>query len=188
MTVTPKYHFCQRREQLSPCGTPPGVTFDAQVSRRWRSPPPWASWRHAVASHWLGLLDLRGAGITGAGLVALALAALQRLPALVLLNLNNNPLGDEGLAALVAPPQKAGTPPPPLECWRSSVRSRALPHPDHRPCGCYALAAAFKNGALPALDTMGLEGIPAQRRGAGRPVCGSPAILVRSLNSRLASF
>ena len=123
MTVTPKYHFCQRREQLSPCGTPPGVTFDAQVSRRWRSPPPWASWRHAVASHWLGLLDLRGAGITGAGLVALALAALQRLPALVLLNLNNNPLGDEGLAALVAPPQKAGTPPPPLECWRSSVRS-----------------------------------------------------------------
>ena len=58
----------------------------------------------------------------GAG-VALAPAAAAALPALVLLNLNNNPLGDEGLAALVAPPQKAGTPPPPLECWRSSVRS-----------------------------------------------------------------
>jgi hypothetical protein len=121
VTVTPKYHFCQRREQLSPCGTArcdirrAGVSALALATALGELAP--------CRGFWLGLLDLRGAGITDVGLVALAPAAAAALPALVLLNLNNNPLGDEGLAALVAPPQKAGTPPPPLECWRSSVRS-----------------------------------------------------------------
>jgi hypothetical protein len=48
-----------------------------------------------------------------AGLVALA-PALRRLPALELISLYGNPFGDEGLAALVAPPPPPeGALPPP---------------------------------------------------------------------------
>ena len=48
----------------------------------------------------LKALFLRVAAIGDAGLVALAPALRQR-PALVILDLNGNPLGDEGLAALL---------------------------------------------------------------------------------------
>ena len=58
----------------------------------------------------LGYLALRKAAIGDAGLVALA-PALRRRPALEVLGLNGNPFGDEGLAALVAPPP-ADAPPP----------------------------------------------------------------------------
>ena len=52
-------------------------------------------------------LYLSNAAIGDAGLVALA-PALRRLPAMEILDLGRNSLGDEGLAALIAPP-----PPPP---------------------------------------------------------------------------
>ena len=52
-------------------------------------------------------LRLYNAAIGDAGLVALA-PALRRLPAMEILDLGRNSLGDEGLAALIAPP-----PPPP---------------------------------------------------------------------------
>ena len=60
----------------------------------------------------LKTLSLGNAAIGDAGLVALA-PALRRLPALERLGFDYNPFGDEGLAALVAPPLAAGTPPPP---------------------------------------------------------------------------
>ena len=58
----------------------------------------------------LTTLDLGTTALGDAGLVALA-PALRRLPALELLSLWGNPFGDEGLAALVAPPPAAGAPP-----------------------------------------------------------------------------
>jgi len=56
-------------------------------------------------------LGLGSTGIGDAGLVALA-PALRRRPALEELYLYSNPLGDEGLSALLAPPPPAGAPPP----------------------------------------------------------------------------
>ena len=56
-------------------------------------------------------LSLRTTGICDAALMALA-PSLRRLPALVRLSFFGNPLGDEGLAALVAPPPPAGAPLP----------------------------------------------------------------------------
>ena len=53
----------------------------------------------------LKLLELSDAAIGDAGLVALA-PALRRLPALQALLLDGNLFGDEGLAALVAPPRR----------------------------------------------------------------------------------
>ena len=61
----------------------------------------------------LKYLTLRYAAIGDAGLVALA-PALRRRPALERLVLSDNPFGDEGLAAPVAPPP-ADAPPPQAE-------------------------------------------------------------------------
>ena len=61
----------------------------------------------------LKILQLINAAIGDAGLVALA-PALRRRPALEALFLTGNPFGDEGLAALVAPPP-ADAPPPQAE-------------------------------------------------------------------------
>jgi hypothetical protein len=57
----------------------------------------------------LRILFLTKAAIGDAALVALA-PALRRRPELDTIYLFDNPLGDEGLAALVAPPPPAGTP------------------------------------------------------------------------------
>ena len=56
--------------------------------------------------------SLSNGDIGDAALVALA-PALRRRPALERLYLYGHPFGDEGLAALVAPPPAAGTPPLP---------------------------------------------------------------------------
>ena len=95
--------------------------------------------------------------IGDAGLVALA-PALRRLPALESLYLYLNPLGDEGLAALVGPPPPAGTPPA-----GGLKKLKWLDLDDTRvtDAGCAALAAALNSGALPALRTLTLENIPA---------------------------
>ena len=86
--------------------------------------------------------------------------ALRRLPALEVLGLGDNSLGDEGLAALVAPPPPAGAPPP---TTGGLAKLKAL----HLACtkitddGCAALAAALDSGALPALKRLFLGGAPA---------------------------
>ena len=105
-------------------------------------------------------LVLRGTCIGDAGLVALA-PALRRRPALEGLYLNVNPLGDEGLAALVAPPPPpAGAPPPPT----GGLKKLKLLHLDSThitDAGCATLAAALDSGTLPALKSLYLGGTQA---------------------------
>ena len=87
--------------------------------------------------------------------------ALRRLAALRILVLGQNPFGDVGLAALVAPPPPpAGALPPPtgvlaklkvLNLWNTQITD----------AGCAALAAALDGGSLSSLVTLSLDGIPA---------------------------
>ena len=86
--------------------------------------------------------------------------ALLRLSALKWLYLSFNPLGDEGLAALLAPPPPAGTPPLPTGGLKK-LKELCLNYTQITNAGCAALAAALSSGALPALKMLNLEGIPA---------------------------
>jgi len=107
----------------------------------------------------LKTLDL-GTALGDAGLVALA-PALRRRPALEDLYLGYNPLGDEGLAALVAPPPPpAGAPPPPTG-GLAKLKALDLSYTQVADAGCAALAAALDSGALPTLKVLFLDGIPA---------------------------
>ena len=107
----------------------------------------------------LKTLDLDDAAIGDAGLVALA-PALRRRPALELLALEGNPIGDEGLAALVAPPPPAGAPPT-TTGGLAKLKVLDLSYTQVTDAGCAALAAALDSGALPALETLFLYGLPA---------------------------
>eukprot|EP00964_Phaeocystis_antarctica_P080023 scaffold49912_cov66-Phaeocystis_antarctica.AAC.7 len=104
-------------------------------------------------------LALGNAGIGDAGLVALA-PALRRQPALEELNLTGNPIGDEGLAALVAPPPPAGALPPPTG-GLTKLKTLNLNRTQITDAGCAALAAALDSGAFPALEVLALNSIPA---------------------------
>jgi len=104
-------------------------------------------------------LHLGGTAIGDAGLVALA-PALRRLPALEGLGLSRNPLGDDGLAALVAPPPPAGAPPPATGVL-TKLKQLYLGRTDITDAGCAALAAALNSGALPALECLFLMAVPA---------------------------
>ena len=98
---------------------------------------------------------------------------MRRLPALEGLDFERNPFGDEGIAALVAPPQPpAGAPmaaAPPLPASALAPPTTALPKLKRlhlsstqvTDAGCAALAAALDSGALPALEMLYLDGIPA---------------------------
>ena len=86
--------------------------------------------------------------------------ALRRLPALEELALNFNPLGNEGLAALVAPPPAAGAPPPPTGRL-AKLKVLYLSYTQITDAGCATLAGALDSGALPALEGLYLLGIPA---------------------------
>ena len=97
--------------------------------------------------------------IGDAGLVALA-PALRRLPALESLILWGNPFGNEGLVALVAPPPPADAPPPTTR-GLTKLSKLDLDYTQVSNAGCAALASALESGALPALEDVGLEGIPA---------------------------
>ena len=97
-------------------------------------------------------LCLGSTAIGDAGLVALA-PALRRLPALEDLDLAGNPFGDEGLAALVAPPPPAGAPPPPTG-GLAKLKVLNLSSTQIADAGCAALAAALDSGALPALGRL----------------------------------
>ena len=107
----------------------------------------------------LQLLALCNATIGDAGLVALA-PALRRLPALEFLHLMGNPFGDEGIAALVAPPPPAGVLSP-----QTGVLARLeeldLECSQVSDAGCATLADALDSGALPALEMLGLSHTPA---------------------------
>ena len=94
--------------------------------------------------------------IGDAGLVALA-PALRRLPALEFLGLTGNSFGDEGLAALVAPPPPAGALPPP-KGGLTKLKTLNLRSTQITDAGCAALAAALDSGALPALKNINLDG------------------------------
>jgi hypothetical protein len=105
-------------------------------------------------------LYLASTAISDAGLVALA-PALRRLPALERLLLNGNPFGDEGLAALVAPPPPpAGALPPPTGVL-TKLKALYLSYTQVTDVGCAALAAALDSGALPAFERLALRGTPA---------------------------
>ena len=104
-------------------------------------------------------LALTNAAIGDAGLVALA-PALRRLPALEELYIGGNSLGDEGLAALVAPPPPAGAPTT-TTGGLTKLRVLNLSRTQINDAGCATLAAALDSGALPALENLSLRGIPA---------------------------
>eukprot|EP00964_Phaeocystis_antarctica_P026244 scaffold14779_cov60-Phaeocystis_antarctica.AAC.1 len=97
-------------------------------------------------------LSLSSNGIGDAGLVALA-PALRRRPALIHLGLVDNPLGDEGIAALVAPPQPAGAPPPPTGVL-TKLKQLYLSYTQVSDVGCATLAFALDRGVLPALEML----------------------------------
>ena len=107
----------------------------------------------------LKTLVLTSAGINDAGLVALA-PALRRLPALEFLNLNCNPFGDEALAILVAPSPPAGAPPAAAGVL-TKLKRLHLSLTQITDAGCATLAAALDSGALPALEGLSLNCIPA---------------------------
>ena len=109
--------------------------------------------------------------IGDAGLVALA-PALRRLPALECLDLDN-PLGDEGLAALVAPPPLAGAPPP-TTGGLAKLKVFSLNDTQVTDAGCATLAAALNSGALLALKHLYLHQIPASAA-AKDAVCAARA-------------
>ena len=110
-------------------------------------------------------LALASTAIGGAALAALA-PALRRLPALEYLYLCDNPFGDEGLAALVAPlPPAAGTPPRPAGGLKK-LELLDLRMTQINDAGCATLVAALDSLALPALDTLELKDITNRRSAA----------------------
>ena len=107
----------------------------------------------------LKVLNLQRNFIGNAGLVALA-PALRRLPALEDIVLWGNPFGDEGLAALVAPPPPAGALSPPTGVL-AKLKRLELSETQVSDAGCALLAAALDSGKLPALEDLLLDRIPA---------------------------
>ena len=105
----------------------------------------------------LKVLQLANAALSDAGLVALA-PALRRLPALETLDLKCNPFGDDGLAALLAPPPPAGAISPPTGVL-TKLEVLNLSSAKITNAGCAALATALSSGALPALRRLLLYGV-----------------------------
>ena len=85
---------------------------------------------------------------------------MRRRPALEFLFLSSNPFGDEGLAALVAPPPPAGTPPLPAGGLKK-LKELFFNGTEITDAGCAALVAALDSGALPSLEETDLDGTPA---------------------------
>ena len=100
-----------------------------------------------------------GDAIGDAGLVALA-PALRRRPALLHLGLGGNPFGDEGIAALVAPPPPASALPTTTGGLKQ-LKELNLSYTQVSDAGCATLTAALQSGTLPPLKNISLDGIPA---------------------------
>jgi hypothetical protein len=98
-------------------------------------------------------LQLSSAAIGDAALAALA-PALRRRPALTYLRLGCNPLGDEGLAALVAPPPPAASTPPRPAGGLTKLKKVDFSFTRVTDAGCATLVAALDSGALPALEEL----------------------------------
>ena len=107
----------------------------------------------------LKTLTLVNTAIGDAGLVALA-PALRRRPALEHLVLQGNPLGDEGLAALLAPPPPAGALPTTTGVL-TKLKDLRLGGTQVSDAGCATLSAALDSGMLPALERLYLHDTPA---------------------------
>ena len=108
----------------------------------------------------LSSLSLTNAAIGDAGLIALA-PALRQLPTLEYLDLSQNPLGDEGLAALLAPPPPPGALSAPAG-GLARLNGLLLSRTRISDAGCAALACALESGALSArLKSLNLTGIAA---------------------------
>ena len=101
--------------------------------------------------------------------------ALRRQPTLERLSLRGSPLGDEGLAALVAPPPPAGAPPT-TTGGLTKLKRLNLYGAQITDVGCATLIAALHSGALPALETINLHGSPANHA----PMDAVRAALARS--------
>ena len=121
-------------------------------------------------------LELYRTAIGDAGVVALA-PALRRRPALERLSLEGNPFGDEGLAALLAPPPPAGVLPPPTAVGLTKLKTLYLSNTQVTDAGCATLAAALNSGALPAFETLYLAGIPASA--AAKAAVGRVGVVIR---------
>ena len=100
------------------------------------------------------------------------------------LSLRGNPFGDEGLAALVAPPPPppAGALPPPTGGLKK-LRMLHLGRTQVSDAGCAALASVLDSGALPALETLELEDIPASA--AAKEAVQAALARSRAASSRL---
>ena len=97
----------------------------------------------------------RGPGGTRAGPAAEALA-----PSLERLFLRANPLGDEGLAALVPPPPPTDVPPP-VAGLLPKLKVLNLRGTNVSDDSCAVTAAALERGGLPALESLNLYGTQA---------------------------
>ena len=73
----------------------------------------------------------------------------------------SNPLGDEGLAALVAPPPPPPAGAPPTTGVLAKLKWLYLGETQVNDAGCVALVAALNRGALPALGMLDILLIPA---------------------------
>ena len=73
------------------------------------------------------------------------------------LNRFNNPFGDDVLAALVAPLPPAGALWPPTGAL-TELKALDLRYTQITDAGCATLAAALDSGALPALESVALNG------------------------------
>ena len=124
-------------------------------------------------------LALYDTAIGDAGLVALA-PALRQMRALEILALAGNPLGDEGVAALVAPPPPAGALSPPTGVL-TKLKKLDLCATQITDAGCATLATALDSGVLPALEQLFLVGTPSS---AASKAAASEA-LVKSRARRL---
>ena len=89
----------------------------------------------------LRYLGLGGNAIGNAGLIALA-PPLRDRPLLQQLEFNKNDIGDEGVAALLAPGEEV----------LPSLRTLQLHNNHITNAGCEAIAEALSNGALPSLS------------------------------------
>ena len=88
--------------------------------------------------------------------------ALRRRPALEEITLRGNRLGDEGLAALVAPPAAAAAgAPPPTTGGLTRLKVLYLSNTQVTDAGCATLTSALDSGALPALSFLDLDRAPA---------------------------